>query len=171
MENKYYTPSIEEFHIGFEFEWKGIGLRETDTGEWTKTNLSKISSIFSRAFDEFIKWNLFRVKYLDREDIESLGFKVEENSYQEMSADTQYTATYIMKDGTTVFFRFISFLEIDKNPDVYDGRIDMYKQNTTRYDWKTRCWINEPRSTHIFTGTIKNKSELKVLLKQLGIDD
>lgn len=21
MENKYYTPTIEEFHVGFEYEW------------------------------------------------------------------------------------------------------------------------------------------------------
>ena len=67
MENNlYYTPTIEEFHIGFEYEeyqflernWKTVKC------EFIKPNTT---------IDP--KW--FRVKYLDQSDIESLGWKWE----------------------------------------------------------------------------------------------
>ena len=68
MENKYYTPSIEEFHVGFEYE-----IEEPD-GSYTKQELTVRDSL------EFIDDHSseFRVKYLDIDDIESLGFKESE---------------------------------------------------------------------------------------------
>lgn len=64
--NLYYTPTIEEFHIGFEYEeyqflernWKTVKC------EFIKPNTTIDS-----------KW--FRVKYLDQSDIESLGWEFE----------------------------------------------------------------------------------------------
>lgn len=65
--NKYYTPEIEEFHIGFEYEFN-VG-----NTTWTKFifDLDRPDKVL-----ENFKLNpqLFRVKYLDKEDIESLGF-------------------------------------------------------------------------------------------------
>jgi len=75
MENKYYTPSIEEFHVGFEFEtsyledydtWKKVTLEFDDFGFYTST-----WEVDSNPTE-------FRVKYLDKEDIESLGFKFDQ---------------------------------------------------------------------------------------------
>ena len=68
MENKYYTPSIDEFHVGFEYEWKCDGT-QTD---WTRS----ICNILMNPLDvDCRRINDYRVKYLDKEDIESLGFK------------------------------------------------------------------------------------------------
>lgn len=66
MENNlYYTPTIEEFHVGFEYEitkYPNIPLVCTNT---TITLLIE--------HDEYI--DELRVKYLDQSDIESLGWK------------------------------------------------------------------------------------------------
>lgn len=73
MENKkYYTPSIEEFHIGFEFEYLAVPR--------IKENNGYIKSIFdfswsiSDILHRIIDFNCLRIKYLDKVDIESLGF-------------------------------------------------------------------------------------------------
>lgn len=70
QKNNYYTPEIEEFHIGFEYEWLN------DQGNWVKENTPIEISI--NAFREQIYG--LRVKYLDQEDIESFGFEFEGKS-------------------------------------------------------------------------------------------
>jgi len=130
MENKYYQPSIEEFYIGFEYET--IYLQDYDN--WVKETLSQGDAIY--FFDSYIADALpleFRVKYLDKEDIESLGFKQSET---------------------------------DKNwYDYKNERFWLYKENDKDTNWT----ISDNESEVGFTGIIKNKSELKILLKQLNI--
>lgn len=64
--SKYYTPSTEEFHVGFEYEalWGIEGL----DGEWLKETFSKDQSILSLE-------DTVRVKHLDQEDIECFGWE------------------------------------------------------------------------------------------------
>lgn len=66
-ENKYYTPSIEEFHVGFEYE-----VYDRLHNIWNKEN-----NFFLQQgdFDDSI-----RVKYLDQEDIESLGWIIDDRN-------------------------------------------------------------------------------------------
>ena len=78
-DTKYYTPEIEEFHFGFEFEedfknpnWNKLSKPAIDVWEYIKLKLDTSHSI-SRIIGK-IKINKVRVKYLDKEDIESLGF-------------------------------------------------------------------------------------------------
>lgn len=97
MEDKYYTPEIEEFYIGFEFEYRHQGMNgatygyiidnieytlngESDFTPWQKCNdfsekfgdynLDSITDL-----ENYIKKNLVRVKYLDAEDIKEVGFR------------------------------------------------------------------------------------------------
>lgn len=63
--SKYYTPRIGEFHVGFEYEAKC-----PITEEWTDF---KIDLSFGSLW--FASVNNIRVKHLDQEDIESLGFE------------------------------------------------------------------------------------------------
>jgi hypothetical protein len=132
MENKYYTPEIEEFHVGFEYEGESY-----ISGRWIKHTLSEgdhldIEKIYKTA----------RVKYLDREDIESLGFEELETM---LSNPPIYR--YGNKDtGVTLNLR---------NQKV---GITIPERERAVGGYRT-----------IFEGTIKNKSELKKLLKQLGI--
>ena len=63
---KYYIPEIEEFHVGFEVE-----TMSSKTNDWVNYTIT--------VDDCLGTWDIFltktRIKYLDREDIESLGWK------------------------------------------------------------------------------------------------
>ncbi len=84
-----------------------------------------------------------RVKYLDKDDIEDLGFAVE---HSPLAPDN-----IIYKRGEGGFNRYVNS--------------NFTMQHYTSQD---RLVIASPLSI-IFNGTIKNKSELKRLLKQLNI--
>ncbi len=78
MKKDYYTPEMEEFHSGFEFEY-------LYGSEWHKHNLDG-SPIIHHELDEFkddlmkLAHAIVRVKHLDKEDIEECGW----DFYQEM---------------------------------------------------------------------------------------
>ena len=126
--NKYYTPEIEEFYVGFEYEEK-----------WEDGWHPETFGVHHMINSDILKNEVIRVKYLDREDIESLGFK-----YSRYSGS--YTQ-YFTKD----------------NIEISIGSADR-KDSTLRVK---RIW--SVSNEIVFKGTIKNKSELKKLLKQLGI--
>ena len=67
-ESKYYTPTIEEFHVGFEYEVQQL---EELYGSITYT---EEYASFDYEFGDDINLERVRVKLLDKEDIESLGF-------------------------------------------------------------------------------------------------
>lgn len=77
MENNlYYTPTIEEFHVGFEYELLG------NSGNWYKNDFGDANGEYWNELSECywdITHNKLRVKYLDQEDIESLGWNTEDN--------------------------------------------------------------------------------------------
>ena len=140
MENKYYTPTIEEFHVGFEYEEETIIY--TDKGWFTHKDLGWEKKIFDSTsymenyyLSERVKRGLvgkcdptIRVKYLDREDVESLGFA--------QTVEDQYTL-----DDIEFLIDDDLFVQIIKD----DG--------------------------FLFQGTIKNKSELKRVLKMIGYEN
>ena len=132
MENKYYTPAIEEFCVGFEYEEYTDWIEQNNgIGTWDKkitTAYENLGYIANR-----LRKNEIRVKLLDREDLESLGWnQIEYDTYK---LETQ-----------EIYFEF--------NPE--------YKN----FIWKKNSFNNE---CILFRGAIKNKSELRKLLEQLGI--
>ena len=114
--HKYYTPEIEEFHVGFEYE-------QVIDAKWEKCemHLLDLGKVNNRL-------NSLRVKYLDREDIESLGFE----------SVGKHTIQY-EKDNCCIGW--------------YDSK---------------RMFIDIGDESY-FVGTIKNKSQLKKILKQIGV--
>lgn len=146
--NKYYTPEIEEFHVGFEYE-----LHETipdDNGcilyskkkEWQYRVLTIGHMCQPLNYDFFINnSDRLRVKYLDKEDIESLGWKGQEAN-----------SVYFKKDN----YRLVHWLannEIGRDISIYES-----------YDGGSQ------EEALVRKAIIKNKSELKKLLKQLNIE-
>ena len=93
--SNYYTPKIEECHIGFEYEWKN------DKGEWIKE--SSPESISEDRYEE--QTYGLRVRYLDQEDIESFGFEnyVDRYRYGEGN-DTEYMLFHHQEDNTITNF-------------------------------------------------------------------
>ncbi len=127
--NKYYTPDVSEFHVGFEYiELSYLGKEKNTIQEWdfevqrgeTTPNFTTITYLLNEG--------KIKVKHLDREDIESLG-------WEQIEYDT-----FKLKDF---------YLEF--NPEY-------------------STFIYKTMKENIFKGTIKNKSELKKIMVQLGIE-
>jgi len=94
-ENKYYTPTIEEFHIGFEYEIldpKQEWIKQT----WRIHNFSE-----GRFKANLEVYNSVRAKCLDKEDIESLGWK-EIEPYGYSFKDKFFLKTGKIKDESGV---------------------------------------------------------------------
>lgn len=129
--NKYYTPTTEEFHKGFEFEWFQNNFEKEIFSITTDDDLEII--------DDEIREGKIRVKLLDREDIESLGWELDSCVEQECF-----------------------YLHISSN--LHNGDIRLIfreKENSIE--------INACRFGECFYGILKNKSELKKLMNQLNI--
>lgn len=140
MKELYYTPDIEEFHVGFEFEmddtwggWKKLILTE---------KLLKSPSVGLGSGNERAPyyWKT-RVKYLDEKDIESFGFDCVSNR----GMAENYGGLFVVASNV--------FKQMD---------IELRC-------WYTNHRVNISHNRTIFDGTIKNKSELKKLLTQLNI--
>ena len=164
--SNYYTPDISEFHVGLWYQFY------TFDNEWVDCKMGyepieiKNSFIIStKGYESFPLFNemkeylqnrldRIRVKYLDRQDIEELGFKVSNEPNSEVYLDS-------------------GELSILQTIDVKDNKLFYIV-----YYIKT---INGVRRKHtisilkkdklVFRGDIKNKSELKTLLKQLNINN
>ena len=150
---KYYTPEIEEFHVGFEFESNYVLFEEGSLKNgWNKVILSDRHNWFYDSYVNDAVPTEFRVKCLDREDIESLGFIVEfvPNCFKE-NDDLEEGFTLILNNQDTIILHFNEVL-------TTIGKQHCYNEHSGNWSFN-----------HLFQGTIKNKSELKVLLKQLGV--
>lgn len=74
--NKYFTPDIEDIHVGYELEWKCLTRKQ----DWEKTVcdvdlMSIIYDQFEHADEEEPFEEQFRVPYLTKEQIEAEGWK------------------------------------------------------------------------------------------------
>ena len=159
-DNKYYTPELKEFHIGFEYEFHGMttgGLvfmdfknnksstvHEPTNKVWNK-EIVNLDLMYSRSLsdiDKLIIDKKIRVKYLDKKDIESQGYihkKYKQDEYSEMRI-------YIGKKFEVQFFGW----DISVENKHLRGRIDIYLQD-------------EP----FFRGTVKNISKFKEVLETI----
>lgn len=136
---RYYTPTIEEFQVGFEYEVFQKGNKEPVLFSTfpIETEDKWYGYTFPDPFlgfrlDKMFETYILRVKYLDEQDIKELGWVQDEN----------YPTQYYLKETDFVW----TLVEFDD-------------------------FINiETSSRHVnFNVTIKNKSELKKLMSQLGI--
>ena len=120
MENKYYTPEIEELRVGFEYEEDVHGNNKWNKKIIKPTNITQVCKdlLDDIRLSEENEYT-FRVKYLTKEDIEECEKKLENYSLN------------------------IEYLFSEKY-----------------------CWIKKSGSIS-FSGKIKNKSELKQILKMI----
>ncbi len=151
-ESKYYTPTIEEFYVGFEcelknssdepFEWEPFKIISVDDAEIRN---SKMDWSFYDTQNAIADKSI-RVKYLDQKDIESLGWKYIVPIDSEFTIDNYYTFIINIPEPnkTTILFKLRMIGDI----------LDIWSDDT---------------GTHYFNGNIKNKSELKKLMQQLQI--
>lgn len=153
---KYYTPSIEEFHVGFEYEADSIyidvdkapsgwstqslieyGYNHTDAPFVIELGWGPRTYEYSYNIEYALEKGRIRVKHLDREDIESLGF-LHENGR-------------VYRLHNTNFSLWHNFSRVTPSSSVTIRR----KEGDLLLD--------------VAISPVKNKSELKRLLKQLDI--
>lgn len=162
MENKYYTPSIEEFHVGFECEWQSKIRNESWSKQICDVDLVNIAYDSIEHSDEEEPFNeQFRVKVLDQEDIESLGWENDKEVYGFKRLMFHKEITFRGEQ------KRVSILYVEQNNHllVYINSKDMAAYMFENPEQKITTYGGT-----LFAGTIKNKSELKVLMKQLGIE-
>ena len=145
MENKYYTPEISEFSIGFEYEvvYEDNSVDKYMFGEDLENADGFIPWITPDYFLKLLSENKIRAKYLDQEDIESLGWEV-------CASSGDYTEFNLKSEPT-----YNTFLSIGIGYKIIDN-----------YNVKI---CNNLGDNIMFQGTIKNKSELKKLMQMLNI--
>jgi hypothetical protein len=145
--SEYYTPEIEEFHVGFEYEAHSDPRVEDG---WTKEEADRFSLKYTIQEDSDVD---YRVKYLDKEDIESLGF-------------TDY------KHSAYDWYKFNKTIECPIANYNYCGARLLHDRSTSGiiimgYEYQFEL-DEDKNAVNLFRGIIKNKSELVKLLKQLG---
>ena len=147
--DKYYTPDISEFYVGFEYEsnynkpnWEVVTLKYDD-----------VTSFFDNYVYDASPTE-FRVKYLDIEGIKSFGFThtTSLNGYQEnFRIEKLFRRLNEEHDDTMWQNVFLQYA-----PDIH--RVIIRNEISDGSEDET-----------FFEGVIKNKSELKKLLIQLNI--
>lgn len=149
---KYYQPELEEFHVGFEYE-----IFEDWDIQPEKTWHSQIygSHGINPENMGYVSPNVLkdiRVKYLDEQDIKDLGW--------ELQGETP--SPYTGKPLKT--FKITKQVGFNTGSDYYLETTDSNKIMITIFEYSSYGGGKEEMSF-----TIKNKSELKKLMKQLGI--
>ena len=188
MESKYYTPDISEFHVGFEYEvfdskyeYKVEKLSETKlkvlsdpitTTGWFKEAYEidsflyvEDSSDIKSNIPSYIENDKVRVKYLDREDIESLVFieskETEGYFYKELNSNSEKLVLELIQYEATGSFT----PDADINSLKFFSRIKIHNTGgSPAYvlgEWVTSKGV-------LYYGECKNKSELKRILKMIG---
>lgn len=148
MEDKYYTPKIEEFHVGFECE--RVNIENAQWGKWVIKDIEELSECPSYlSIEGHLDAEFIRVKYLDKEDIESLGF-----TFIGKTIDNWFILNTDFKLGGLTY-RHITLRYGEDNLLVVFGN-----------EYESEKTVNDEV---LFRGYIKNKNELKKLMKQLNI--
>ena len=148
--DKYYTPQAKEFRIGFEYEYEDI--IESGASDFFKGKIEKISQIQELLNNMYVHGNMVRVKYLDKEDVESLGFAKRQvtNCFRDDEIEEGYVFPLTSKNEAVLHFIEKQTVGISEH---------------SIYDEFTENWFSQD----LFFGKIKNKSELKKLMEQLNI--
>jgi hypothetical protein len=148
---KYYTPDIGEFHVGFEFEYEDIiASGASDYFKGTILDSKEVGDVFYNLIEHGMD---VRVKYLDREDIESMGFK-----FVGRAACDWYEMEGRWEDGFCSYGYWTKIRLMHCHGEEESGiRIMVFEHSF------------EEKETTLFQGQIKNKTELKKLLIQLRL--
>ena len=178
--NIHYTPEVEEFHPGFEFEY-------FYQDEWHKHNLDG-NPIVHHELDEFkddlmkIAHAICRVKRLDEDDIESFDFTMQSSTWDRKSLE-RMVIKYVPHPKFESGCQFEKVINETLVWQVFwnreTGRVVIVKAHNER---KRRLTWSEPKDAkdktpdqyfmefdEVFKGLVLNKSEFGRILRQTGV--
>jgi len=154
MDNKYYQPKIEEFCIGFEFEKYDERSATYKENNFKPTNWHKfkydLKSIRLSQLPVHLQEKKIRVKYLDQQDIENLGWE-----HYGKAVCNWYKKEGMFDDGFASYGKWTKL----KLLHCSNSRIKILAYEPSWGEIETV----------LFAGECKNKSELKKLMQQLNI--
>ena len=118
---EYYTPNLEEFHVGFEIE-----LYNANGGYWGKYVVTENDRPVDFVND--IEGDCCRVKYLDTTDIKSLGWQ----PHSERNINyTTFLELLFQKEN-----KYLSFYPSNRIIKIHNNEI--YEDNITWFDGKIK---------------------------------
>lgn len=136
MNDKYYTPSIEEFHVGFRYQ--SHADPRTDNG-WDDEEVDRYSIIYPLKVDSDVD---YRVKYLDDDDIEELGWEKWGKTYFKLQKSFKLDSGYLYETEYNLIF-------VDRAKSIIE--------------------LQDSNGNTLFNGKIKNYNELKKIMEWTGI--
>ena len=142
MEEKYYTPSIEEFRVGFEFEVNCILVSGKDN--WIKSLFLDRQDVYKldrEDLEKHLENDLIRVKCLTREDIVDLGFQESPDEPEEW------------------YWKFRGNDDIQLYVETSPERDEKFGMSISIYD----------NIGIFFQGFVRNISELELILKNMEV--
>ena len=163
MENKYYTPELEDLCYGLEYQIipsTGMtflnfgGDEEVSETFWSTEFEGRVygeyrAYTFDPSFEDAIKHEKIRVKYLDKFDIGELGWEfVEKFSDEDKEVMSFRKGNWILVYNFTIKKIFIFVKDYSEEHDLFGSA----------------------RDVKISGLEVKNKSELKKLVANLKID-
>lgn len=178
MENKYYTPTIEElFNQILSERVLDLNTKEIYNGalnfklrfhsdEKIPTSIKAFiesNNMYKEAGEEpvyTINLNLYRIKYLDTEDIESLGFTKRGKTW---AGYTDYEYTELINGEVPYYLK--ATIHVPLMDDMY--KIILHR--TLNEDTNIDKQLEQGESELMFRGRLKNKSQLKFIMQCLGI--
>ena len=167
--NLYYTPTIEELSVNQEVYLLDTGNYKAEYSEGdiypmlvTITQLTDYPTIWVRTKGTDKGFKIYEVypeqiglKYLDREDIESLEWKIR---------DFHSDGTPMLMGGTELYF----YIKDKYNHEV-QFRYTIKDNYSILIFTNKENWVDYEQYLTLFQGVIKNKSELSKLMQQLNI--
>jgi hypothetical protein len=180
-ENRYYTPEISEFHVGFEYEWRyaprltkiaenpGEYVFTIDLIQYPNGVPKEVTEERQAREKERVTWK----KVILTEEI--LEFDRDgghiENPFI-AGYDIEFRVPYLTKEDIEgEGFKFIDKGEYEVNS--YFSKNINYHGNTIEYrvrlwsDYRVDLWSEDTGAAY-FDGIIKNKSEFRKILKMIG---
>lgn len=150
--NKYYTPTLEEIKIGLEYQFcSGLENPTEDEEDWTNFVFGESDPYdfdidgWHQHLKDAIERKLIRVPYLSKEDIEECGWRFSK-----------------IEAGTTLHFFTFKATDLEYCMD-FDP------------NFKGKIWLRiydiagDFEEMNFFSGSLNNKSELRILMKWLNI--
>lgn len=169
MENKYYIPSIEEFHPRFKFEMNdnnefNITQRYIDDQNekyWNEVNFGSNTTTDILHLSKLLYGGHIRVKYLDQQDIESCGIK--------KSIKNQWVGWYDYHGKINTGYPYYNRVTIHKPrmDDLYKIILHRWYDDEAPNIDKN---IEDGEAEVVYKGRIKNISELKQVLTMIGVE-
>ena len=140
MENKYFTPDIEDIHVGYECEVL------KDKWEHFVFNIEEIIPVFAKINSKTIFSEKIRVPYLTKEQIEAERWKIK-NNYPEFPTfeKENYWLTLITDENKPPFIRIMGI----------DPMLMLHVKHLNGYA--------------VYQGECKSINEFRKIIKLLGV--